>query len=222
MASQGVGELAHRVLPSVSGSTGSGGFMFGLTQDGSPAPVTYDPCRSVHFVVNVASAPPGSLALVQSAVRRISAATGLQFVDDGLTDEPAGGERESFQPERYGGRWAPVLVAWSNPKDTPELAGDVLGSAGSDPRRDSRGQLSYVTGDVTLDAPELSELMANDGGDTSAFTLILHELGHVVGLDHSPDVSQVMYFETDGQTQFGQGDLRGLARVGRGECAPHL
>lgn len=52
---------------------------------------------------------------------------------------------------------------------------------------------------------------------------MLHELGHLVGLDHVNDPTQLMYPETSGEmTDFAAGDLTGLAELGRGACFPDL
>jgi predicted Zn-dependent protease len=52
---------------------------------------------------------------------------------------------------------------------------------------------------------------------------VLHEFGHLVGLDHTADPSQVMYSEAQFNVQdYGPGDLRGLAQLGRQACVPEL
>lgn len=50
----------------------------------------------------------------------------------------------------------------------------------------------------------------------------MHELAHVVGLDHVDDPTQLMYAENSGQLDFGAGDRAGLALLGTGECVPRL
>jgi len=54
--------------------------------------------------------------------------------------------------------------------------------------------------------------------------VLMHELGHVVGLDHSTMTDQVMFPGTGGgRTTWGQGDLAGLQRVGRpAGCLPEV
>ena len=46
----------------------------------------------------------------------------------------------------------------------------------------------------------------------------MHELGHLVGLGHVADQSQLMFASMVGQTGFGDGDLEGLRQVGSGPC----
>jgi hypothetical protein len=51
---------------------------------------------------------------------------------------------------------------------------------------------------------------------------IQHELAHIVGLGHTQDKSQLMAEVSNGQADFGAGDLIGLAALGTGPCAPRL
>lgn len=48
--------------------------------------------------------------------------------------------------------------------------------------------------------------------------MILHELGHLVGLDHVDDETQLMYPHAAKQRGFAAGDLRGLHELGLGAC----
>jgi hypothetical protein len=45
-------------------------------------------------------------------------------------------------------------------------------------------------------------------------------LGHLVGLAHVSDGSQLMYPTTSAVLDFAPGDLSGLVELGRGECVP--
>lgn len=193
-----------------------------MTEPHSSRPVTYDPCRPLRYVVNLEDAPPVARGIVHDAAARVSAATGLVLVDEGLTNEVPRDDRAAYQPNRYGKQWAPILIAWSDPTETPGLQGKVAGLGGSQPWPDTHGQLTYVTGTVTLDTPTLAPMLSTAAGRAEARAIVMHELGHVVGLAHSHDRSQLMYADNTGQTRFGAGDLRGLALVGSGPCRPHL
>ena len=132
-----------RLLPAVRGPA-STAYAFGQTgADGRPA--TYDPCRAVHYVLSRAHLTPERAAAVSAAFGTLSAATGLVFVDDGLTDEGVSAHRAYGR--RPGGDWTPVLVGWATAAEYPPVAGDVVGLGGS--TQDRRGRL--VSGQVALD-----------------------------------------------------------------------
>ena len=200
-----------------------GAYSFLQTQDDGVTPVAFSPCRPIHYVVRPDGAPAGGDALLTTALARISEASGLQFVADGSTEEAPTQHREPYQPDVYGDRWAPVLIAWSTPTESAELAGDVAGSAGSSSVV-SDGTAFYVTGQVVLDGPSIAELLG-DGPDgvSVAQGVVTHEMGHLVGLGHVDDPGELMNPTAAlTQTYLASGDLAGLARVGTGPCAPHL
>jgi hypothetical protein len=196
---------------------------FVAVQADGVTPVAYDPCRPVHYVIRPDGAPDGGNEVVREAIDRLSEVTGLQFVDDGTTDEATTLDRPIFQPERYGDRWAPVLIAWETEEQNPALAGDTVGQAGSVAVSLGDGPRIFVTGTVSLDAGRLPEILAfRDGGET-ARAIVLHELGHLVGLAHVEDAEQLMYPEARREVpDFAAGDLTGLAVLARGPCVPEL
>jgi hypothetical protein len=202
--------------------SGSPSFAFTTMQPDGTSPVAYSPCRPIHYVVRPDGEPVGGDEFVTAAIATVSAATGLQFIDDGSTQEDPSADRDAYQPDAYGRRWAPVLVAWSSPEETPELAGDVAGIGGS-AAVTRAGRSVYVTGSVTLDAADLSTLMATPSTRAVALGIVTHEFGHLVGLDHVDDPTQLMYPSTSMTVStFGAGDLAGLAVLGSGECAPNV
>ncbi len=157
------------------------------------------------------------------AVAELARATGLQLVLEGQTDEaPRLGDRPSFQPERYGDRWTPVLVAWSDPAEVAALEGDVAGIGGSAAHAPSGESLTYVTGSVTLDGPQLQAIGQQPGGYRRARAVVLHELAHVLGLGHVEDPTHLMHPQSTIATALYPGDLAGLAALGRGPCVALL
>ena len=202
---------------------GAGTHAFAMVQDNGVTPVAYDPCRPVHYVLRPDGIPLGGEEMVHAAVARVSEATGLQFVYDGASDEALTEDREPYQADRYGDRWAPVLVAWQTDTENPGLAGDVVGRAGSVAVDFRDSPRVYVSGIVSLDAGQFPEILAQPGGQEIAQAIVLHEFGHLVGLDHVDDATQLMNPRAvPGVTDFAAGDLTGLARLGRGPCAPQL
>ncbi len=186
-------------------------------------PVAYDPCRPVHYVVRPDNAPAGGEEIVHAAFARLSEVTGLRFVHDGAAAEPTTLDRAVFQPERYGDRWAPVLVAWETEEQNPALAGDTVGQAGSAAVSLGGGTQIFVTGTVSLDAGRMPEILGFRDGAETARGIVLHELGHLVGLAHVDDPAQLRDPEARREVaDFASGDLAGLAVLGAGPCVPEL
>ena len=197
---------------------GAGGYAFSMTHPDGTA-VAYDPCRPVSYLVRAAGEPAGGAELVRWAFGQLSAATGLQFVDEGAVDEAPDVERRAYQPERYGDRWAPVLIAWSTPAETSMLTDGVLGRAGPDSfGTEDPESLRLVSGLAVFNGPALDQQLRS-GDDSKARAVLLHELGHLVGLDHVQDPYQVMY-DTNAYPLpvYRAGDLRGLEKLGLGRC----
>jgi len=122
------------------------------------------------------------------------------------------------QQERYPNRWAPVLVAWSDPGESLRLVGDTAGFAGSFPFPVGDDRV-YVTGGVTLDGPQFNKIIGDEDGRVRARAVIEHELGHLVGLAHIPDSGQLMNPDgVKGLATYGPGDLTGLNQLGKGPC----
>jgi hypothetical protein len=70
--------------------------------------------------------PANGAELVSEAVAEVRRATGLVFIDDGLTLENPDPERAGYDPELYGDRWSPVLISWTDPTEAPSLLGRRL------------------------------------------------------------------------------------------------
>jgi len=206
-----------RLLPQVP-ALGQGQFSLTHTTDDGRA-VTYDPCRPLHYVVNPAGMPSQGLDLVRDAALSVSAATGLALLEEGATDEPPSTRREPLQPDRYGERWAPLLVAWSTAAEHAHLGGDIAGVGGSEAVAPSGpGSERLVTGQVVLDRDTFAEMLSWEDGYAHALAVVRHELTHVVGLGHVDDADELMHDRNTGQTGWGPGDLAGLALVGAGPC----
>lgn len=188
--------------------------------DSEGRPARWDACRPIHYVVGTALAPSTGRADLAAALRRLSKASGLVFVDDGDTTESPSQARAAYQPRRYGTRWAPLLVAWADPaRSDLGLGRGVAGVtvAVAIPGRDGG---SIVAGQVALDANH--QLPPGFGPGATEGEVLMHELAHAVGLGHVLDPTQVMYPQTtNSESQYGAGDRAGLAALGRAAgCHP--
>lgn len=200
----------ERVRPAVT-ADGEGAHAFLDTQPGTDQPVGFNPCRPVEYVVNPAGAPRDWLRYVDTAVTEVEDRTGLELTYDGTTDDRDFGARvDGDDPE-------PVLIAWADEDEVGDLADDVAGVGG--PTVASLGRLrSYASGAVVLDrdATDRFEVLP-DGADLQV-ALLLHELGHLVGLDHVDDPDELMYPDGPTRTSYGPGDREGLALLGAIPC----
>lgn len=191
-----------------------------VNTDGSP--VGYSPCRPLHYVINTTLAPEGAEHLVPDAISTISAATGIRFVYDGTTTEQPSPQRKPYQPEAYGERWAPLLIAWTTPETAPQLKGKVIGTGGSTHFGYDGGPKTFVTGGLDLDAPQIANELQHPDGPMYATAVILHELSHVMGLDHVTDHTQLMYPEIGLPEGLSDGDLNGLYELSKAPCRKDL
>ncbi|MEP7059310.1 MAG: hypothetical protein ABI828_01145 [Actinomycetota bacterium] len=183
----------------------------------SGRPVRWNPCATIHYVVNPLHAPPGSLEDVAAAVKTISDASGIAFKYDGTTTEVPSPERLPYQPFKYGNRWAPVLIAWVDPEmsafrfSKDKQGREAIGIGG--PMWGSAAQHQYVSGFVVIN--DQDGYPPGFGSPYVQGATILHELGHVLGLGHVKQQGELMEFAGGGMGTFGPGDLEGLRKVGR-------
>ncbi len=182
------------------------------TQRGGAVPVGWDPCRPVPYVVDPAGAPAGWEGLLGDALDDVATASGLTFADRGRVDDRRFDDRLAVGPSPD-----PVLIGWADSQEVPGLRGDVAGLGGAvsvlvDGRR------FFRTGSLVLDRGTFADLAARPGGDDVERAIVLHELGHVVGLGHVDDPGELMHQEGVPRTDYGPGDLEGLAALGALRC----
>jgi hypothetical protein len=203
--------LGHR--PAVD-TSGAHKFLAKQTGTGSQ-PVTWDPCKPIHYEVNIAGGPPDAMALVAGAISDVSETAGLRFEYDGQTDARP---RWKSSDLPFLAAHRPVLVSWATESEVSQLAGRVAGIGGSLPQPARDGRLRYVTGGVTLDSASFAAMERRNEGRALERAIILHELGHLVGLAHVSDQTELMNADNVGQLDYGPGDREGLAKLGAGPC----
>ena len=149
--------------------------------------VAWQPCTTLHFRVNLAAAPPNAAQDVLVALGQITASTGMHFTFDGFT---------SYLPWKdlaFTGYPAgtDVVIAWSPASQVPGLAGDVVGIGGGTLRWGAGLRTRPVKGSVVVDAD--TPLRPGFGYGVTDGSLIMHEMGHVLGLGDSPEAVEVMF-----------------------------
>lgn len=198
---------------------GDGYAVWARRPDGDP--VRWDPCSPIRLVVSDAGAPAAypleAMVLdVEEAAATLRDASGLDVVVVATSDEEPDGARPTTVIESDGDRrWAPILIGWREP------------GAGGLPLRDvDRGIAvpiavgpgqgrTYVTGQIALNPARTDLRPGTDDRATSWGATVLHELAHVLGLDHVDDPDELMHrYPGQGPVRLGPGDLAGLRAVG--------
>jgi len=199
------------------------------TMDEAPEALgRWDPCTPIGYRVNRKLGTRGAIKDVKKAIHRVSKATGLTFIYRGRT---------SIVPQLA---WADdaypadtqLIVAWVRPTQTTlwpatiSINGKdmVAGRGGSwhVHARDTNGRLwgRYNRGFVLLNARQkLPAGFRAIGPSGPRGRELMHELGHVVGLDHPGQGGrkQIMYPELSRRPgRWGRGDLAALKIVGAG------
>jgi hypothetical protein len=183
----------------------SGSYAFVVTTT-SGDPVGWNHCEPIHYVVNPAGAPEDWADIIRQGVDTVTQASSFAFQYDGTSvDRSFDGRR--VNPDDP----PPVLVAWADAAEVPDLEGATAGIGGSTPAQVSN-RVRFVTGVVVLDRDSYNR-MERTGDRTSEVLILAHELGHVLGLDHVDDPDELMNAEYRGQTGFGPGDLEGLRQL---------
>ncbi len=189
------------------------GFRLLYVDPDSGRPARYNPCEELHYVVNPDNAPTDGLSDIQQAAASAAEATGMDIVFEGLTDEVPSLERRIYLPGLYGERWPPILVGWI-PRDAAVFREHGVGVAGSNVVESPDGNLVFVTGAIILNSD--MELSGGFEAGRTWGSVILHEWGHVLGLDHVDDTTQVMHGSLlSTPARWGSGDQAGLRELGR-------
>ncbi len=189
--------------------------------DGTP--YRWDPCKPIHYVVDLNGEPASALADVQEAVRRVQAATGIPWIYDGLSRATAEEQLKSL-PESDSKTWPPVLITWETQGGYDLLAGRSEASLAFALPETGFGSEAETYESALVVVDESADIAPGFGSRASLGVVLMHELAHVMGLGHvgsghelmwSPLVNGADAFPDLSLTDWGPGDLRGLRLVGR-------
>lgn len=184
-----------------------------IARDVLGMPMTYDRCYQIPFKINPGSRPEW-VADTRAAIGVLEAATGIDFVDLGISNEVPSEAR--FDADH-------LLIAFTTPAVIGDLGDGVLGIGGSvygglaHPVRWIPEQFWHGFAYIDAGAP-----MATGFEEGLSFgQVVLHELAHVVGLGHVDNVDEIMNHSTIFRAgHFGPGDLYGLSLLYRTQGCP--
>ena len=138
----------------------------------------------------------GWSADVQAAVAQLTAATGLQLVSAGTfattSSIPAGTDITiSWVPSLSGGDTVGLTTFYyiNSPAYTPQMVGANI---------------------------QVLQTVRAGAGQNGELPILLHELGHAVGLGHTPGQPEIMNPYVQPDSTYQPGDLNGLRAVGSG------
>ena len=179
----------------------------------------WNPCSTITYRVNATDGPPSALQDTKGAVARIEEATGLDLEYLGPTNlvpQDSSADRHPADTQ--------IVIAWASRQQSAMISGDQVAGVGGPMgwggtvEEDGSAVVTWRRGTVVLNT-EFNWLPAGFGDGTTIGKLLMHELGHVVGLGHAGGESQVMYptLMRGYPTAWGAGDLSGLHSLGAAE-----
>lgn len=177
-------------------------------------PVTYSSCHPIQVAVYPAGGPPNAEQLVREAVAVMRSATGLDIVVAGAFGGHAPNWNFEAAPIRPDD---PISVSWQDGDAIAQLTHDIAGLGGSPIIDSAYGGQRRVAGTIAL-SRDYYRLLTERADHGEARAVLLHEFGHVLGLDHVDSPQELMYRENEGLTALGPGDLEGLRLLGQGPC----
>ena len=176
-------------------------------------PFHWNPCKPIRYVINMNGYAESYRAVITEDIARVATATGFQFsyVGDStiipVVADPWGHPADAFF---HGTAPYDIIISLANETITDLVPGSLAGLAWPNwvhyPDTDGR----FFVASITIDMGDLfgRAVWAGDGFGP----VLLHELGHAMGLDHVADTNQIMNAGAlpTGPNTYGPGDLRGL------------
>lgn len=185
-------------------------YAFLFTKKGKPGARWY-PCRPITWAVVEKGLVPEEIPRITQAFATISSVTGLTFRYKGVSKKH--GKSPRYHTPTIPGADIAIIFEDFSQTYPKQVSSSAYGGAqyASYTSRIARYQYGYVRVD-TPDLPSIPEPLRQ--------VLFMHELGHVLGLDHAPGPNVMNPTLEPDVMQFSAGDLAGLKLVGRqaGDC----
>lgn len=225
-------------LASTAGAAGEDYAVHGWTDpNGDRHRVRWDPCTTITYAVNVRlagdtdKARASALADVHEAMERAAARTGLTFRYSGRTTEVPRDAEESWSERQQA---AEIVIAWVDQDQARSRSnllirsgdGYVSGTGGWVWKAWTSGgtwELAVGRGFVVINADHRRTYRPGFGSGVTRGALLLHEIGHALGLDHVGSTRELMYPKmlNRASSTYKSGDRTGLTKVGESlGCIP--
>jgi hypothetical protein len=231
LATAGVGVTVLAAVPAAAATS------YSVTRAADPTTglqtvVRWSPCTTnatgthAHYItyrINTAGVA-SRVHLVQQALAKVTAANGLRFSYLGQTSyiphnaviHYSSGDRVVFDAAQERAKTgAELVIAWAKGSASNLLTASEAGVGTVSWSGSYRSQLRNVQGAVVMKRGVSLKPGFTAGASVGA--LLLHELGHAVGLNHVGLKSQIMYpmVGTWSRAAYHYGDVAGLRLVGR-------
>lgn len=178
----------------------------------------WDACRTaIRYQVRIGQASSDQIQYLNDAIAAIEQATGFDFQFVGTTNSPDWTAHQS-DPN------VDAVLLFNTEAEDPDLDGSVIGRGGSSffAFENTPGDLYAVRNNgfirVQVDHEPSPGSLATYEDEWR--NLLLHELGHMMGLRHVVDQIEVMFPFNLGVHPLQNGDLEGLWKVGTAQPCP--
>lgn len=219
---------ARRLAPAVEQSQATGYEFLYYDVSGEPTGL-FSPCEPIRYQVDTTYEPENARLFLDMAIMDLESATGLvfEFAGDINVDvlanpsllEEDGPVKIVFLPNPQFNQLR-ELQGDNNPDEPLAFAGPMVLSLNVD-----KEQFIATGGRAVFDSSWIDEELSagRDGIDlrsTTTYLTFVHELAHVLGLDHVDDETELMHpIQTRAnESGLGPGDMAGLAKAGQGAC----
>jgi len=214
--------------PGPGGPPDSGGYLFtfaagpGATVEFNQAdpqfvPFHWNPCKPIRYVVNMNGYDESFRSIITDDIARVATATGFTFTYVGdSTFIPTNADPWGHPLVQFRDGLAPydIIISLANETITDLVPGGLAGLAFPNYFRFNGFDGRFIVSSVTIDMGDIGshDVWAGDG----LGPVLMHELGHSMGLAHVPDDTQIMFSGAfpDSPNTYSGGDLRGLYLVG--------